>query len=1105
MRVAAAKIPLPDLIESTSSIVSPSQEQSVVAIVKPKQRRSDPTGSAQTTAFVVDESESHSRAQSQALDTKAHSFPPEIALLQAALGAMGDVAIHCHGAFLPYDNILRCFVLDPQLLLLPGCSRPSFTPKFIDDTRLNMSKQLLPADMYPFSEPMLQRQLLYVPDAAHEASVQRALNDAHVGSIVSSQNIIISSLFQSLYGCGSLIAYGFWSEEHSKLEVNSCTGTDAGYKGTFVLWAERQRTIPQYLCATLDSICQRASASIFQSQRQAIQDNLSSLVANGTVSLVATRMSFNKRLLHIVQELLPSIFGTVHKGTPKNSMLDTTFAFAVWIPASRDLLKGFAEVSELQLVASTVDGRLIQEQMGRQKLETYPALLQAWVRGGIVCIDGRGCYACSDALGTIGRTREIFGVPQDCSMCETAIATAQQAHSDCVLAAVQIIGCQRAQGYTESELEALAQVAQILGGFVLQEQESVANQRAQLKINRMFNSFSSLLSTASLSLGKLTFDVFNFCDVETLSLCEQNILKSFPLRSVRSQLKTMLTQVNARSAAFLLVDAHESSVVLVLQVTAGAAHSDSDRQLKQCSLLSRSGLVHKCIKTRKPVLFSLDRSPSKETVDVLVDHLARDKFTTCLLAPIILENRVVAVVQVFSKLKGDSDTHGKVSVNPVDSVKAMDSSVLSAAFQRSRAHMHMRRSGRADLMALERLSVSEAQSPELSGSCSPRWRSEASAPFFEQDDIEIVAAACEACGQMVSLAFRAGHSVKVASNMSRFAHLIQVEDSGETLSKYACKVIVELLTSSISPRPSCICSVFLLRQASKSIEAALVQAGTFIQGEAPVYILSEKDVELVDQIVTKQVGVDSFIVCCPVRYNLVSETVAGDAEILGVVALQMPQSCQRISDAEVDAIKVVCQHLAEALRNSCALVRTAKERANRQQYAAIDFLGNCIGCADVNTMMISVCKELHSFINFDCAAVFTVKVRTSGSNGIVAIEQEWLVSHFSGDGDRLSAQLGILRVLGQEVLSSSSSIGPLVVDGPESAGNMFGHYQLARVVHSTKVSVRPAHGPKTYTKQPLAGCLFGVPLSNLQDDGSLHLCGSVVLIRDGHDSKSPLS
>jgi hypothetical protein len=249
----------------------------------------------------------------------------------------------------------------------------------------------------------------------------------------------------------------------------------------------------------------------------------------------------------------------------------------------------------------------------------------------------------------------------------------------------------------------------------------------------------------------------------------------------------------------------------------------------------------------------------------------------------------------------------------------------------------------------------------------------------------------------------------------------------------------------------------------------------------------------------------SFKKYCPVRNNLVSETVAGDAEILGVVALQMPQSCQRISEAEVDAIKVVCQHLAEALRNSCALVRTAKERANRQQYAAINFLGNCIGCADVNTMMISVCKELHSFINFDCAAVFTVKVRNSGSNGIVAIEQEWLVSHFSGDGDRLSAQLGILRVLGQEVLSSSSSIGPLVVDGPESAGNMFGHYQLARVVHSTKVSVRPAHGPKTYTKQPLAGCLFGVPLSNLQDDGSLHLCGSVVLIRDGHDSKSPLS
>ena len=46
-------------------------------------------------------------------------------------------------------------------------------------------------------------------------------------------------------------------------------------------------------------------------------------------------------------------------------------------------------------------------------------------------------------------------------------------------------------------------------------------------------------------------------------------------------------------------------------------------------------------------------------MDAEVDHMARDKFTTSLLAPIILENRVVAVVQVFSKLREDSSyRHG---------------------------------------------------------------------------------------------------------------------------------------------------------------------------------------------------------------------------------------------------------------------------------------------------------------------------------------------------------------------------------------------------------------------------------------------------------------
>ncbi len=1097
MRLASAQIPPPDHIDLTTASVSINQEQSVVASMKPKQqkqRHSDPNGTIQTSTIGLDESESHSRAP--APDTKTNCLAPEIALLQTALAAMGDLTSHCHGAFLPYDNVLRCFVLDPQLLLLPGLNRPSFTPKFIEDARLNMSKQLLPADMYPFSEPMLQRQLLYVPDSAQEASVQRALNDAHVGSIVSSQNTIISSMFQSLYGCGSLIACGFWSDE---LSSDTGAGTDSGYYGTFVLWAERQRTIPHHLCATLESICQRASKSIFQSQRHnqhTIQDSISSSVASGTVALVSTRMSFSKRLIHTVQVLLPSIFGC----TNRNSMLDTTYAFAIWIPAPHASIHGFSEISELHLVASTVDGRLIQEQMNRQKLETYPVLLQVWARGGIVCIDGRGCYGSSDAFGTINRTREIFGIPQDRIMCETAFATAQQAGSDCVLAAVQIIGCQRAQGYSESELKALVQVAQMLGGFVLQEQENTLKQRIQQKTSQMLGSFSSMLSTTSHSLGKISFDVFNFSDFGALSLCEQNILASFPLRSVRSQLKSVLTQVKARSAAFILVDANESSVVLVLQVTAGAAYCDSDRQPKQCSLESRSGILYKCIKTRKPVVYSHE---DKETLDAAVDHLARDKFTTCLVAPILLENRVVAVVQLFSKLKGDSDRLGKVSFNATDSVKVMDSNVLSAVHQRSRAHMHMRRSGRADLMALERLSVSEAHSSsEFNGACSPLWRSEASAPIFEREDIDIVVAASEACGQMVSLAFRAGHSVKVASNMSRFAHLIQVEDSGETLSKYACKVIVELMMSSISPRSSCESSMFLLRQTSKSVVPAFVQTGTFIEGAAPRRRLSEKDVELNKHIVTKQMDGDSFIMCFPVHENLVSETATGDAEIMGVVALQMPQASQKISDAEVDAIKVVCQHLAEALKNSSALIRTAKERANRQQYAAIDFLGNCIACADVNSMMISICKELYSFIHFDSVAAFTAKPRSSGSSSTLTVDQEWMISLFPDDSDRLSAQPGISRVLGQEVLTSSSSIGPLVVDGPESAGSMFGHYQLTSVVHSTKVNVRHLHGPKKKTQQPLYGCLFGVPLSLLQDDGSVHLCGSVVLIRDGHDSKS---
>jgi len=1092
MRASAAKViaPAPD---PASSIALSALEAAVVSN-KPKQRRNVAvSGTAQTPIGAADESELHSRVSVP--DLKLCGVAPETNLLQTALVAMGDLAAHCHAAFLHYDSILRCFVLDPQLLLLPGSTRPSFTPKFIEDGRLNMSKQLLPADMYPFSEPMLQRQLLYVPDAAHEASVQRALSDVHAGSTVSSHNVIISSMFQSLYGCGSLIACGFWSEEQAS---DSKGSTDAGYKGTFVLWAERLRTIPQQMCSVVETACHRACPSILQVQRRSVHDmqsSTSALVASGTVAMIAIRASFSKRLLHIVQELLPSIFSR----TSANSMLDTTYAFAVWTPAPHSLIDGFTQISELQLVACTVEGRLIHEQMDRVKLENYPVLLQAWARGGIVCIDGRGCYGCSDASGMIGRTRELFGVPQDRIMCETAIATVQHAGSECVMAAVQVLGCQRAQGYTESELNALAQVAQALGGFILQEQENISKQREQFKTNRMVTSFNSLLSTASLALGKITFDVVNSSELGTLSLCEENILKSFPLRSVRSQLKTLLMQVNARSAAFILVDSTESAVVLVLQVVAGAAYSHSDRQPKQCSLQSRRGLVYKCITTRKPVVYNHD---SREPLDAEVDHMARDKFTTCLLAPIVLEHRVVAVVQVFSKLQEDSNfRHGKSAIAPNDSVKAVDPNALHAAFQRSRPHMHMLRSGRADLMALERLPVLQPQSStELSTAEGPSWRAEANASIFEHDDIDIIVAASETCGQMVSLAFRAAHSVKVAANMSRFAHLIQVEDSGQTLCKYACKVIVELLTSSISPRASCVCSVFLPRQTSKGLDPTWHQTGTCHEGALPRALFSEKDVEIVKQIVVKKTE-DSSIICCPIHDSLVNQS-SGDSEVMGVMAVQIPDACQRpMSDAEADAMKVVCQHLAEALKNSFSLVRTAKERANRKQYAAIDFLGSCVGFADVNSMMASICKELHSFIQFDSAAAFTVKARNPESISALSIDREWLVSHFPDDGRRLSAQPGILRVLGTEVLTGSCSIGPLVIDGPESAGNMFGHYQLATAAHSTKVSVHHSLPSKTWTNPALHGCAFGVPLSCLQDDGSLNVCGSVVLIRDGHESK----
>jgi hypothetical protein len=216
----------------------------------------------------------------------------------------------------------------------------------------------------------------------------------------------------------------------------------------------------------------------------------------------------------------------------------------------------------------------------------------------------------------------------------------------------------------------------------------------------------------------------------------------------------------------------------------------------------------------------------------------------------------------------------------------------------------------------------------------------------------------------------------------------------------------------------------------------------------------------------------------------------------------MPTSCQRITDAEVDAVKVVCQHLAEALKRSSTLARSSKDKANTQQYAAIEFLGNCIDCPDVNSMMTSICRELHAFIQFDSAAVFSSRTRRSDPNAALEIEREWVVSHFPDDTNRLSAQHGILRVLGTEVLANMSSIGPLVVEGPESAGNMFAQYQHAKAGHSTKVSVRSAHLRQTWTGQPLTGCAFGVPLSSLECDGSLHVCGSVVLIRDGYKSKS---
>jgi hypothetical protein len=245
----------------------------------------------------------------------------------------------------------------------------------------------------------------------------------------------------------------------------------------------------------------------------------------------------------------------------------------------------------------------------------------------------------------------------------------------------------------------------------------------------------------------------------------------------------------------------------------------------------------------------------------------------------------------------------------------------------------------------------------------------------------------------------------------------------------------------------------------------------------------------------------SIVVCCPIHDGLVGSENSDESEAMGVMAVQMPESYQRMSEAEVDAMKVVCQHLAEALKNSSALICTAKERANRQQHAAIDFLGNCIGCDNVDSMMMSVCKELNAFIHFDSVAAFTVKARNSNSSSALSIDHEWTVSHFSDDSSRLSAQPGILRVLGTEVLTSASSIGPLVVDGLESAGNMFGHFQLARAVASTKVSIRPARLKKPLSGAPLCGCVFGIPISCLQDDGSLNLCGSVVFARDSHDSE----
>jgi hypothetical protein len=480
--------------------------------------------------------------------------------------------------------------------------------------------------------------------------------------------------------------------------------------------------------------------------------------------------------------------------------------------------------------------------------------------------------------------------------------------------------------------------------------------------------------------------------------------------------------------------------------------------------------------------------------------MVRDAFTTCLLVPIIVDNRVVGVVQIISKLRDDSHKHGNSAIVSNESVKPVDSSVLSAAAQRCRRHMHMLRSGRADLMAFERLPVIETHSSPTNDTCSPSWWVEASSPVFDNDDVQTAVAAAEACGQMISLACRACHSVKLASNMSRFAHLIQVDDSGRTLSEYACKVVVELMASCVHPRSNCLCSVFLLQQNSKARDSALVHISTSFEGVAPDVRVSEKDVELVTQIVTKNFDSSSIIICCPIRGSLANSS-AGDGDVIGVMVVQLPASCHKMSDAEADAIKVVCQHLAEALKNSSAVARMAKDQASKQQYAAIEFLGNCIGCSDVNSVMTAICRELSSIVRFDSAAVFSAKPHQPHTTAARALEREWTISHVPEDVCRLSGQMGILRTLGNEVVISASSIGPLVVEGPDSAANMFTNYHLATSEHSTKVSEHCRNVPKQWTGKPLHGCLFGVPLCVLQDDGSLHVCGSVVLVRDGHGSK----